>query len=110
LKKQNDCFTDLEIEERTIKGCSRFRYLGSVFNNTSHEDLCNNIRKVEAAIRLLHCSLMGLKHKCSCKKKPEVFLYKGICNTYEAEPWMMNKDIRRKLLPTEMGFWRCVKS
>jgi hypothetical protein len=27
---------------------------------------------------------------------------------YGAEPWIMNKDVHRKLLPTDTDSWRCV--
>jgi hypothetical protein len=41
------------------------------------------------------------KRNCSCIRE--------FVTPHGAESWMMNEDIHRKLLPTEMGFWRCVR-
>jgi hypothetical protein len=47
---------DLEAEGQQIKVCSNFNNLGPIFNKRgiSHEDICNKIRKVQAATGMLN--------------------------------------------------------
>jgi hypothetical protein len=47
----------LETEgQQKIKGCSSFKFLGSVFNiiGTNDHDLCNKTKKALAATRTIH--------------------------------------------------------
>jgi hypothetical protein len=59
---------------------------------------------------LLPVNLTGLKYKYIYQKRNIYSSTIEAVTMCEAESWMINKDIHRKLLVTEMGFWRrCVR-
>lgn len=99
---------DLQIEDHLeIKGTNNFKYLGFTLskNATTEEDINVRLGQTRSCIQQLHSVIWDR----NIRKKTKTLIYETIIQsimTYAAEVWVINKNNQRKILATEMMYWR----
>lgn len=103
---KDDC-NDLILDNISIKGVQKCKYLGVTFNKNgnSKDEIQERITKGRKAIRAMNSILWEKDIRKTTKKHIYKSVVQGII-LYGAEVWDMNSINKRKLLATEMDYLR----
>ena len=99
--------TDITTEYGDIESVQEYKYLGVTITNDGRDnkDILDKTLRGRRTIKALHPVIWN-KH---IRKNTKKMIYQTIVEstlTYGSEAWVLNKDAQRRLLATEMEFWR----
>lgn len=98
---------DLELDNGAIKSVEEYEYLGVTVceDGRDDKDIIKKVGKGKNMTKALHPILWNN----NITKKTKTDIYKTLIEsvmTYGSEVWVMDKNMKQKLLSAEMSYWR----